>query len=1040
MGGLAAGSLLAGRSAAGRAPARALRLYAALEAAIGAWALALPWLLARLDPLLSLAYRDGGGGAGFALARVAVGFLLVAAPAGAMGATFPLAVRWMARDPRRHGSEAGTLYAANTCGAVAGAALAGFVLLPAIGLRSTTLVGVALNGVAALAAAWIARGAPLPSAAEEVPARAATVSRAEGASRHASLHRRGRRPGSSPSAASPAALSRRPSPRLAALGLAVSGFVALVHEVTWTRVLVLVLGPTSWAFSGMLVSVIGGLALGSAAGAWLSRRSREPIVWLACALGVVCAAGGVVPFALNDLPLRVAAATVAPGATLASVVSVHTLLAALLLLPLTAALGAAFPLGLAAATDRVESAPRDVAGVYAANTAGAIAGSLLAGFVLIPALGLRGAVVAAAAVALAGAWIVAAGAPAGRRRLAAAALAACGFVFVAAGPRWDVELLSAGAYKYAPYVSGLDVESALKAGEVLFHSDGAAATVTVKRTAGTTTIAIDGKIDASNGGDMLTQKLLGHLPLMLHPAPRRVCVVGLGSGVTVGAVLRHPVSSVDVLEISPAVVRASEFFTSENHDALRDPRTRLVIGDGRTHLALSSSRYDVVVSEPSNPWVSGMAALFTREFFESVRRRLQPGGLFCQWAHAYDMSDRDLRSIVATFLSVFPDATMWLGGESDLLLIGGDPDDWAERIERGFSRPGVASDLGETEVRDSFSLASLRTAGAPALREYAAGAALQTDDRVALEYTAPRALYRTSGTENRERLRALAAGARREPAVAAIYAAATARNWTNRGRMLEKAEAIGLAGESFEAAAALDAREAAALEGLARTAPANERSSEAAALLERLADADPANVPARLALSKLLAVAGRLQEAIAAARQAQATAPLAPEPAEQLASLYADAGAVGDLEAVVATMQARHPGRADTWYYSAVARFLWGDLDGAARMAAQAVAADPRHARAWSVAAAAHASLGQVDAAREAFRSALALAPRDATTRANLGLLELNAGLPERAGRLFAEALSVEPGQPAALAGLAEALERQGHEDRAAALRRKSGR
>src|SRR4029453_11410116 len=180
----------------------------------------------------------------------------------------------------------------------------------------------------------------------------------------------------------------------------------------------------------------------------------------------------------------------------------------------------------------------------------------------------------------------------------------------------------------------------------------------------------DGKVDASNAGDMLTQRLLAHLPLLLHPNPQRVAILGLGSGVTLGSALTHGVSPGPALEISPEVVAASQFFNEENHRALENPRTRLIVGDGRTHLTLGREQYDVIVSEPSNPWMAGIASLFTREFFEAARARLGPGGVLCQWAHTYDISRRDLQSIVATFLSVFPEGTLWMVGDADVLLIG----------------------------------------------------------------------------------------------------------------------------------------------------------------------------------------------------------------------------------------------------------------------------------------------------------------------------------------------------------------------------------
>src|SRR5262249_917863 len=183
-----------------------------------------------------------------------------------------------------------------------------------------------------------------------------------------------------------------------------------------------------------------------------------------------------------------------------------------------------------------------------------------------------------------------------------------------------------------------DLESALKAGTLVYYGDGAASTVSVKRLAGTLSLSVDGKVDASSGGDMLTQKMLAHLPMLLHAGPRRICIIGLGSGVTLASALLHPSTIVDVAEISPQVVEASRLFSDDNHRALDDPRTHLILGDGRTHLTLSNQEYDVIISEPSNPWMAGVAALFTREFLTSIRAHLTPDGILCQWAHTYNIS------------------------------------------------------------------------------------------------------------------------------------------------------------------------------------------------------------------------------------------------------------------------------------------------------------------------------------------------------------------------------------------------------------------
>jgi predicted membrane-bound spermidine synthase len=260
--------------------------------------------------------------------------------------------------------------------------------------------------------------------------------------------------------------------------------------------------------------------------------------------------------------------------------------------------------------------------------------------------------------------------------------------------------------------------------------------VSVKRLTGTLSLSVDGKVDASNAGDMLTQKVLAHLPLLLHHDPHDVCIIGLGSGVTLASALVHPIARADVVEISPEVVEASRYFAADNRHALDDPRAHLIVGDGRSHLLLASRTYDVIISEPSNPWMAGVAALFTREFFSAARRRLAPGGIMCQWTHTYDISAADLRSIVRTFSSAFPNATAWLVGSSDVLLVAATDalDSDLPNIELGWRRPGVAADLREQFVLEPFALLSLFAGGPNELRRYAGDAVIQDDNRTALEF------------------------------------------------------------------------------------------------------------------------------------------------------------------------------------------------------------------------------------------------------------------------------------------------------------------
>ena len=1038
MGGMAGGAMFAGRVAPGLDRRQALRGYAALEMAIAACAVLVPLALAAFRPLLALAYADDGG-MWFTSVRLVTSLTVLAIPAAAMGATLPFAVRWFVGPAAHSGTAAGGLYAANTLGAALGAGSAGFVLLPALGLTGAALVAVSLNAASAAGALALAAFGGNP----DTPAGPAAAQPA--ARRHPARRPRGRRAsGDDPNrkdAADGRSAAAVEGAWLAPPALALSGFVALTYEVAWTRVLALILGPTTYAFSAMLATFIGGLAAGSAIGAWLARWRGQQVFLLGLTLILGALGGfGALRF-IGPATLAMARAVDQPDVAFTAVLALQVTLAAGLLLPMTLALGAAFPLAVGADARRPDALASRVAVVYTANTCGAIAGALLASFVLVPFLGLQPTVLFAGALSVGGGCLLLAAARVtGIPRMAAAgaAMAAVGVGWTA--PEWNPKLISGGAYKYAPFVQVPDLQTGIEEGDVLFYAEGAAGTVSVRRSGGRVALAIDGKVDASNGADMLTQSLLAHLPLLLHPDAADVSIIGLGSGVTLGAALRHPVERVDVVEISAEVVEASAFFEAENHAALDDPRTRLIIGDGRSHMLLSSRSYDVIVSEPSNPWMAGVSTLFTKEFFRASRDRLRPGGILCQWAHTYDMSDADLRSIVATFLAVFPDGAMWHVGQGDLLLIGSlDPlGPRLRAIADHWERPDVAEDLAAVDVRNPFSLLSLYVGGGSALREYTAGARIQTDDRNALEFSAPRSVL--SGNRIRrpdlDELHSLAARFPAPPAIRSALASVTAGQWLDRGRMQLRAAAYDTAHEDLSRAADMDPSNPEILEELVRAAGGSGREQEAITLLDRLSSTIPAEPMLHIARSRLLASQGAIDSAVSAAERAVATAPASMPPREQLASLLTDAGDAARLAPIVRSMARDAPEHAATRYYAAALEFLRQDFASAAALGEQAVAADPADARAQNLLGAALASLGRFDAARNAFREAERAAPQDARTQVNLGILDLRSGATEDAVQHFAAALALDPESTAALRGLADALERQGNVARSRRLRR----
>ena len=998
MGGLAIGSWLGGRMSLDMPARRALRTYAALESTIAACALLLPFALAAARPLLASAYADGNGGAMFDAARLLVAVVLIALPAGAMGASFPVGI--VAIGNR----DAGELYAANTVGAALGAALTGFVLLPTLGLFGTTLIGVGLNVLAAAGSLALAgngrAGAGTPSPQGEV-----------------ADPRRPRR-------------SVRETAGLPAAVLAVSGFVALVYEVTWTRVLAMTLGPTTYAFSAMLVAFIAGLAIGSAMAAAIVPRVARPGLWLGAAMIASATAALLASACVDQLPLTLAAATGSADASFASVFALQVGLAIAMLLPMTIALGATFPFAVAMAVPEGPQAAGNAATVYAANTAGAIAGALAGSFILVPRLGLQPSLQAASILAVAaGAFVAWRAGGSGRGRAAVALGAAAALAFASAAPQWNHERLSAGAYRFAPALAAGDVATALEAGELTYYREGAAATVSVRQLIGVTSLAIDGKVDASNGADMLTQKLLAHLPLLLHHNPRSVYIVGLGSGVTLGSALRHPIDRAVVSEISPEVVEASNAFTTENHDALRDPRTRLIVGDGRSHLLLSDERYDVIISEPSNPWMAGVSTLFTREFFAAARDHLQPGGILCQWAHTYNISDTDLRSVVATFLSTFPDGSAWLVGDSDLLLIGSTSPVRAleEGITGAWMRPGVAADLAVVEVTDPFSVLTLFVARGRDLQQYASTAPVQSDDALALEFSAPRAIYGRYRDANTGGLHQVAARAQAPSAVAALREMATAAQWRGRAAMQMEADAPDMAYQDLVQALRLAPADAETLAAYVGAAAASGHLDAAEAFLrDRAAHADGPEV--QIELSRVLATRGDTTGAAMAAQRAAALDPPNERALGQLVSTLTDGRNEPALAQLTGILLTSKPGRPVAMYAEMSLSGLRGDFTTAAALGERltGTGGDTENAaRYFNLLGIAYQSIGNYDGARRALEASLKIAPRAAATMLNLAYTELRSGRPGVAEKRFSDALFVYPTLAPALNGLAEAREAQ---------------
>lgn len=734
MGGLALGSWLRGRRV--RSAADPVGSWGRIEIALGAFAFLSPELLDGLEKLLpALLDVEEDQAPAFILFRFIVFAAALVPPAALMGATVPLITEAFARWGRERGRAFGVPFAVNTLGAVGGTLVAAFLLLPGLGLVVTLRVAAAASVLAGLAAVGLAarlRRRGIAGTAAEVPAPETEVAGA----------------------------------RLVPILVAAAGAGGMALEVLHTRALGLVLGSTAYAFALMLAVWLLGLGGGALLMARMADRLRRPMVALAVVLLGCGAAALSALFVVNELPWTFLRLRASLGTGRTALVAAQGAVAAILLLPSAAASGMVLPLAV-----RLEggAGARRSGSLYAWNTWGGIAGLSVTTFALIPLLSVRMTIAGVSCVLslLAAVAAVAAGSRAARiLLLPAAAVAAAALVLP---PQWRPDLVTTAVYRYAPLYAGLDRDAFRGARgvadlPVLFDEDGLTGRVTVVRSGDGPGLLLDGK-GASGGGDVPTEILLAQLPILLHGNPRAVLIIGHGGGVTAASALVHrDIAEVVSVEIEPAVLRAASHFGFFTLGRESDPRLRVVRADGRGYLASARRTFDVIASQPSNPWVSGAAALFTREAFERGRGRLAPGGVFCQWLQMYETSWRNLAVLVRTFAAVFPHAALFRSRHpADLLLAGSDgplrlPVSRLLRFLEGDAGLEMrrATVLGPASFLGLFRMGrdDMASLGAPH-RE------LNTDDNAFIEYALPFDLLTDRSAENGTRLDAGARGLHR---------------------------------------------------------------------------------------------------------------------------------------------------------------------------------------------------------------------------------------------------------------------------------------
>ncbi len=646
MGGMCLGSILLPRIISRwRHP---LRVYALLEFGIGCIGIVVFFGIPYIDRLYTAHIAHGLSGI---LLRGAICAVCLLPPSLLIGATLPAISRWIEMTPKGV-SWLGFFYGGSIAGAVFGCLLAGFYLLRVYDITTATFVAASINGSVALIGLGLSTLAPYRSLLDQ-PAQDYNVN---------------------VSSTWPVYFT-----------IALSGMCALGAEVIWTRLLSLMLGATVYTFSIILAVFLVGLGIGSSVGSFISRHATRPRLALGCCQMLLAAAIAWAVYILNNsLPYWPIDPSLSENPWFNF--QLDLLRCTWAILPAACLWGASFPLALASVASQGRDPGRLVGAVYAANTIGAIIGAICFSILLIPSLGTQQShriIIGLSAVAsllmlIPLLWLFRINIST-HSTFETYALRLVGIVclvistVLAVSLVWTVSEVPWGLIAY-----GRHLPTTFENSEILYQGEGMNASIAVTELdTGVRCFHISGKVVASSDPlDMRLQLMLGHIPALIHRKPLSVLVVGCGAGVTAGSFVLHPdIERIVICEIEPLIPRiASEYFGQENNNVLKDPRVEMVLDDARHYILTTQDKFDIITSDPIHPWVKGAASLYTKEYFERCKQRLNPGGIVTQWVPLYESNPEAVKSEVATFLKVFPDGTIWSNdseGEGyDIIILG----------------------------------------------------------------------------------------------------------------------------------------------------------------------------------------------------------------------------------------------------------------------------------------------------------------------------------------------------------------------------------
>ena len=726
MGGLALGNRIFGSWADGlRQPVKA---YGVLEIFIGVFAFLFPFLDHLTDRIfIAIGTHLVDHADELLLLKGLLSAVLLLGPTILMGGTLPLLAAWLHHGYADAGRRSARFYSVNSLGAVTGSALAGFFLVQKFGMIATVQITATANLLIGGTAVWLSRSGRLGESVPETSSSQTTIAETEPPTSATTL-------------------------RWAGLMVALTGGVSMGLEVLASRSLALIFGSSLQSFAVVLIAFILGIGLGSA---WVAsprrmgRMAEKSVVVLLCAAAIWVT---LLVFNLEHWVDGYRMARTGLGRTEVGYIYqlfLSTGIAVVVLGIPAAFIGAVLPLMMRAVS--VAGAPLGarVGRLLTWNTLGAVAGTLITGFLLMPNLGLRNAfgvlALVLATIALLVAWRQ------GWRGGKFATSAACIFaisLLLASDADWQ-NVMSSGVFRVWETQFNPHLMTARKQHiKIIYYKDAADATVSVETVDGiagpeSIGLRINGKPDAGTDVDLCNQLLLAHLPLLAKPDAKEVFVLGLASGMTAGGALAFPINHLDVAENCEPIVDAAKIFEGWNRHVLDDPRTHIWREDARTVLKLRPQLYDVIITEPSNPWTVGVGSVFSREFYEIAASRLKPDGIVAQWFHVYEVNDDIVRLVLRTFGSVFPYIEIWDTGVGDIIILGS-RQPWAtgpEVFQRGFAIDRVRTDMWMIDIQSPEALLARQLASQRTGFAIAGPGPMQSDLFPILEYEAPRAFF-----------------------------------------------------------------------------------------------------------------------------------------------------------------------------------------------------------------------------------------------------------------------------------------------------------